>query len=106
LHANKFSILRDIIEIISKFRLQSSPLTMSIPKFLVADNTDQPDSIFIIHTQFPHFAWDVNHDTVEWFDELEGEEEELINEVADLMETAEAFYEREMKRHETEMGED
>tara|TARA_R110002050_G_scaffold71466_6_gene153643 strand:+ start:4975 stop:5214 length:240 start_codon:yes stop_codon:yes gene_type:complete len=79
---------------------------MSIPKFLVADNTDQPDSIFIVHTQFPHFAWDVNHDTVEWFDELEGEEEELINEVADLMETAEAFYEREMKRHEAEMEED
>jgi len=94
------------IEINSKLKLKSSSKTMSIPKFLVADNTDQPDSIFIIHTQFPHFAWDVNHDTVEWFDELEGEEEELINEVAELMETAEAFYEREMQRHEAEMEED
>ncbi|MGK0407157.1 MAG: hypothetical protein ACJAZH_000976 [Roseivirga sp.] len=78
---------------------------MSIPKFLVGDNTDHPDSIFIVHTQFPHFAWDLTTDEIEWFDELEGEEDDLVNEVASLMESAEEFYEREMKRHEAEMEE-
>ncbi len=77
---------------------------MDLPHFLLADNTDQPDSLYIIHTQYPRFVWDVHHDEVEWFDELEGEEEELVNEVGELMATAEAFYEREMRVHEAEAG--
>jgi hypothetical protein len=76
---------------------------MKLPHFLLADNTDQPDNIYIIHTQFPRFAWDVHHDEVEWFDTLEGEEEELVNEVGELMATAEAFYEREMSVHEASL---
>lgn len=75
---------------------------MELPNFLLADNTDRPESLFIIHTQYPRFIWDIQGDDVEWMDELEGEEEELINEIANLMETAEAFYEREMQRLEAE----
>jgi hypothetical protein len=79
---------------------------MNLPNFLLADNTDQPDSIFIIHMQYPRFIWDVNHDEIEWLDELDdsGNEEDLVNEVAQLMETAEAFYGREMRRHEEELA--
>lgn len=75
---------------------------MNTPHFLLADNTDFPDQLFIVHTQFPRFAWNINTDEIEWFDELEGEEEELVTEIANLMETAEAFYEREIQRHEAE----
>lgn len=75
---------------------------MNTPHFLLADNSDFPDHLFIIHTQFPRFAWNINTDEIEWFDELEGEEEELVTEIANLMETAEAFYEREIERHEAE----
>lgn len=75
---------------------------MKLPHFLLADNTDQPDCFYVIHTDFPRFVWDVMHDEVEWFDELQGEDDELVNEVAQLMETAEAFYEREINRHEKE----
>ncbi len=77
---------------------------MELPHFLIADNTDQPDSLFVVHTQYPRFVWDISNDELEWFDELEGEEEELVNEVTSLMETAEAFYEREMQRHEAEIS--
>tara|TARA_R110002096_G_scaffold436050_1_gene666057 strand:- start:1603 stop:1839 length:237 start_codon:yes stop_codon:yes gene_type:complete len=77
---------------------------MNLPNFLVADNTDMPDEIFIIHTQYPRFAWSVNTDEVEWMDELEGEEEDLITEIANLLDSAEAFYEREMTRHEKELS--
>ncbi|HAD98030.1 MAG TPA: hypothetical protein DCG19_11535 [Cryomorphaceae bacterium] len=76
---------------------------MNLPHFLVADNTDFPDEIFIVHTQYPRFVWSVNHDELEWMDELQGEEEELITEIANLLDCAEAFYEREMKRHEEEL---
>ncbi|QNR23315.1 MULTISPECIES: hypothetical protein [Croceimicrobium] len=75
---------------------------MELPHFLLADNTDTPDNLYIIHTQYPRFIWDIYGDDVEWLDELEGEEEELVNEVASLMETAEAFFEREMQRLEAE----
>lgn len=75
---------------------------MELPHFLLADNTDHPNSLYIIHTQYPRFAWDIQNDELEWLDELEGEEDELINEVTSLMETAEAFYEREMQRHEAQ----
>ncbi len=76
---------------------------MELPHFLLADNTDVPDEIFIVHTEFPRFVWNVNPDEVEWMDELEGEEEELVDEIANLLDAAEAFYEREMKRHEAEL---
>ena len=85
------------------FKVPTKSTSMELPKFLVADNTDCPEDIFIIHTQYPRFAWSVNHDQVEWFDELKGEEEELITEIANLLDSAEAFYEREMKRHEEEL---
>lgn len=75
---------------------------MELPNFLLADNTDHPESLFIVHTQYPRFVWDIQGDDVEWMDELEGEEEDLVNEIAALMETAEAFYEREMQRLEAE----
>lgn len=80
---------------------------MSIPPFLLADNTDHPDTVFIVHNEYPRFIWDVAHDEVEWVDDLEAEdatEDELVREVATLMEAAEAFYEREMQRHETELS--
>lgn len=28
---------------------------MELPKFLLGDNTDFPDAIFVIHTEFPRF---------------------------------------------------
>lgn len=76
---------------------------MELPHYLLADCTDTPDCIYIIHTQYPRFVWEVNSDYVEWLDHLEGESEDLINEVAELMSAAEAFYMREMQRHEEDV---
>ena len=77
---------------------------MEVPHFLLADNTDFPDEIYIVHTQYPRFVWNVNHDELEWMDELEGEnDDELVTEIANLLDCAGAFYEREIKRHEAEL---
>ncbi|PRX54119.1 hypothetical protein [Flagellimonas meridianipacifica] len=74
---------------------------MEIPKFLLADNTDHPSSIFIVHTEYPRFIINLENDEVEWFEEFSKEdEEELANETESLIEAATAFYDREVSRYE------
>ena len=69
-------------------------------KFLMGDNTDHQDDIFIIHTEFPRFIINLIDDEIEWFEDFQGEDqEELENEVASLIEQATAFYDREMERY-------
>ena len=73
---------------------------MDLPKFLMGDNTDHQDDIFIIHTEFPSFIINLIDDEIEWFEDFQGEDqEELENEVASLIEQASAFYDREMERY-------
>ena len=73
---------------------------MNLPKFLMGDNTDHQDDIFIIHTEFPRFIINLIDDEIEWFEDFQGEDqEELENEVASLIEQASAFYDREMERY-------
>lgn len=72
-----------------------------LPKFLIGDNTDFPESIFIVHTEFPRFVLNLENDEVEWFDDISGEsEEDTTAAVTELIEEAEAFYQREVERYE------
>ena len=72
---------------------------MTLPKFLLGDNTDHPDDIFIIHTEYPQFIINLVNDEVEWMDDLQGNEEELAIEIAQLIEEASLFYDKEMERY-------
>jgi hypothetical protein len=73
-----------------------------LPKFLMADNTDQPDAIYIVHTEYPRFVLNLENDEVEWFDTLEKDREvDLDTEVKDLLALAEDFYQREVDRYES-----
>lgn len=74
---------------------------MDLPKFLLGDNTDHQDDIFVIHTDYPRFIINLVDDEIEWLESLErNDEEQLAIEVAGLIEEASAFYDREMKRYE------
>lgn len=74
---------------------------MELPKFVLADNTDFPDDIFIIHLDYPRFIINLKDDEVEFLEELDpSEEEEIENEMEKLIEEAGFFYDREMKRYE------
>ena len=74
---------------------------MELPKFLLADNTDHPEAIFIVHTQFPRFIINLENDEVEWMEEFSPEDEtELEAEAESLIEAATAFYDREISRYE------
>jgi hypothetical protein len=74
---------------------------MELPKFVLADNTDFPDDIFIIHLDFPRFIINLKDDEVEFLEEIEEEDEEdLETEMEKLIEQAGLFYDREMERYE------
>ena len=74
---------------------------MNLPKFLLADNSNHPEDIFVLHTEFPRFLINLKDDEMEWFDDLIGtDENEMANEVATLMDQAGEFYDEEMKKYE------
>jgi len=71
-----------------------------IPKFLMADNTDHPDSVFVVHTEYPRFIIDLKTDEVEWLEEFNQEDEsELAGMTEELIEQASEFYDREVARY-------
>ena len=76
---------------------------MELPKFLLGDNTDFSDAIFVMHTDFPRFIINLVNDEIEWFENFsQQDKEELTNETAKLIEQAGEFYDREMQRYRQE----
>ncbi|MDM1528502.1 hypothetical protein [Myroides odoratimimus] len=73
---------------------------MELPKFVLADNTEYPEDIFIIHLEFPRFIINLNTDEVEFLEVIEeSEEAEIEAEMEGLIVKAGEFYEREMERY-------
>ncbi|MEN1784718.1 MAG: hypothetical protein AAGF77_06205 [Bacteroidota bacterium] len=73
---------------------------MELPKFLLGDNTDHPDGIYIVHTEFPRFIINLEDDMVTWMEEFSKEDEaDLAAEAEQLLEAAIAFYDREVSRY-------
>ena len=74
---------------------------MDLPEFLLADNSNYPDDIFILHTNYPRFLINLKDDQIEWFEDLTGEnEEDIATELASLMDKAGAFYDKEIGQYE------
>ncbi len=74
---------------------------MDLPKFLLADNTDFPDDIFVIHLDYPRFIINLKDDEVEFLEEAEDlDEGELNEEMEMLISLATDFYDREVKSYE------
>ena len=73
---------------------------MNLPKFLLADNSQFPEDIFVLHTEFPRFVINLKDDEIEWFEDLSGEnEEDIANELSTLIEQASQFYDDEMSQY-------
>lgn len=73
---------------------------MTLPKFILGDNTDFPEAIYIIHTEFPRFIINLENDDVEWFEDFDQEDQaELELEIENLITQASAFYDREVERY-------
>jgi hypothetical protein len=73
---------------------------MQLPKFVLADNSEFPDDIFVIHLDFPRFIINLKDDEVEFLEDLEGEDEtELESEMEHLITLAGEFYDNEMEAY-------
>ncbi len=76
---------------------------MELPKFLLGDNTDFPEDIFIIHLEYPRFIINLANDEVEMLEDPEDlDENELAKELEVLIAEADVFYDREMQRYDQE----
>lgn len=73
---------------------------MHLPKFILGDNTDFPDAIYIIHTDFPRFIINLENDEIEWLEEFDDEDQkELEDEMENLIQASSDFYDREVSRY-------
>ena len=73
---------------------------MEIPKYILGDNTDHPNAIFVIHTEFPRFIINLENDEVEWFEEFDQhDQKELETETENYIRKATEFYDREVARY-------
>ena len=74
---------------------------MALPKFILGDNTDYPDAIYVIHTEFPRFIINLENDEVEWFEDFDAEDQkELESETQNMIKLATEFYDREISLYE------
>ena len=70
---------------------------MELPKFILGDNTDYPEAIFIVHTEFPRFIINLENDEVEWFEDFDQHDQKQLElEVEGLIQEASNFYDREI----------
>lgn len=73
---------------------------MTLPKYILGDNTDYPNAIFVIHTEFPRFIINLENDEVEWLEDFDQhDEEELLTETELVIKQASEFYDREVSRY-------
>lgn len=73
---------------------------MTLPKFILGDNTDHPNAIYVIHTDFPRFIINLEDDEVEWLEEFDDQDQKIIEEeMENFINEATAFYGREVERY-------
>ena len=73
---------------------------MTLPKYILGDNTDYPNAIFVIHTEFPRFIINLEDDELEWFEDFDAEDqEELETETENAIKEATAFYDNEVAKY-------
>ena len=73
---------------------------MTLPKFILGDNTEFPEAIFVIHTEFPRFIINLQNDVVEWLEEFDKEDQkELEDETETAIEEASKFYDNEVAQY-------
>ena len=74
---------------------------MNLPKFILGDNTDHPNAIYVVHTEFPRCIINLENDQIEWLEDFNNEDQkELLEETEVMVKLASEFYDREVSRYE------
>tara|TARA_X000000368_G_scaffold411791_1_gene397206 strand:+ start:2484 stop:2708 length:225 start_codon:yes stop_codon:yes gene_type:complete len=70
---------------------------MDLPKFLLSSNSDLPDKLFVVHTEFPRFVLNIINDEIFWLEEFdENDIKEVKNQTQNLIKDALDFYDKEI----------
>ena len=76
---------------------------MTLPKFILGDNSEFPEAIFVIHTEFPRFVINLENDELEWLEDFDQQDEkELQSEAQNVIQQATSFYDLEVAKYENE----
>jgi hypothetical protein len=71
-----------------------------LPEFLLADSTEHPESVFVVHTVFPRFVINLQNDEIEWWESFTAEDKEIATqEVARWVEQATQFYDQQISSY-------
>jgi len=74
---------------------------MKLPRFLTADNSEHQEDNFVIHTEYPRFIINLVNDEIEWLEDFTIDNQaEFTNLVAELIDDATAFYDKELAFYE------
>lgn len=74
---------------------------MTLPKYLLADNSNYPDDHYVIHLEFPRFILNLKDDSIEWLEVFSVEDqEEVTKQIAELIDDATRFFDEEMAKYE------
>jgi len=71
---------------------------MILPKFLIADNDEFPENVYVVHTEQPRFIIDVDSEEYEILDGSDPDNELMAELIADAID----FYENELDKYEEE----
>jgi len=70
---------------------------MNVPKFLLSSNSDLPEELFIVHTEFPRYILNIINDEIFWLEEFdENDIKEIKNQTQILIDQALDFYDKEI----------
>ena len=70
---------------------------MDLPKFLLSSNSELPDKLFVVHTEFPRFVLNIINDEIFWLEEFdENDIKEVKNQTQNLIKDALDFYDKEI----------
>ncbi|AZQ43889.1 hypothetical protein [Nonlabens ponticola] len=76
---------------------------MQLPRFLIGDNSQHPEDIFVIHLDYPRFIINLKDDELEFLEDIDkADKEDLAEETKNLVEEASRFYDTESEFYENE----
>ena len=70
---------------------------MIVPKFLLSSNSDLPEKLFVVHTEYPRFILNIINDEIFWLEEFDDNDiKEIKNQTQILINQALDFYDNEI----------
>ena len=70
---------------------------MNVPKFLLSSNSDLPEELFVVHTEFPRYILNIINDQIFLLEEFdENDIKEIKNQTQILINQALDFYDKEI----------